>query len=140
LPVVPELDAHLSPTMQRYLMAIVAAQRDAVVTATGVARALGCSTPTSLEMLRRLEANGLLVAEGVRRGGWRLTPEGQREIAALRRRQSVLERFLRTELGFDVEEAAEEAERLGPSVSARLESRLRDTVWPATRPCREPRE
>lgn len=126
--------------MQRYLMAIVAAQRDATVTTTGVARALGCSTPTSLEMLRRLERNGLLVSEGSPRRGWKLTAEGQREVAALRRRQSVLEWFLRSTLGLDADEAAQEAERLGPSVSTRLESRLRDTVWPAMRPCREPLE
>lgn len=135
---IPELGATLSPAMQRYLLAILSvAHHDATVTATGVARVLECSTPTSFEMLRRLERGGLIEPDRSRRGGWRLTPEGQREIAALRRRQSVLERFLRTTLALDAREAAEEAARLGPSVSSRLEARLRDAVWPTTRPCRE---
>lgn len=134
----PELDPDLSPAMQRCLMAIVAARREAAITATEVARELGCSTPTSLEMLRRLGAAGLLERDPRRRGNWQLTAHGRHDVAALRRRQNVLERFLRTTLHLDAEEAAREAELLGPSVSSLLESRLRDAVWPSTRPCREP--
>lgn len=135
----PQPQADLSPAMQRYLMAIVAAQRGAAVTPTAVARAVGCSVPTSLEMLRRLQKNGLLASHSKGRTSWRLTALGQREVAAIRRRQSVVERFLRTALEMDAATAAEEAALIGPSVSLTLESRLRDATWPSARPCRDDR-
>jgi Mn-dependent DtxR family transcriptional regulator len=125
----------LSPATQRYLMAVFAAQRDAPVTTTLVARELDLSLPTASEMLRRLGDAGLLARAGVK-SGWQLTARGQRHVAILRRRQAVLERFLQTVLGMDATEAAQDAARLGPAVSLNLENRLRDTVWPAERPCR----
>ena len=132
----PELDEHVSPGMQRYLMVIAGAQRDGAVTPSAVARALACSAPSALEMLRRLQTAGMLAAPGKTPGGWRLTGPGHREVAAIRRRQSVVEQFLRDNVGMDAAEAAREAALLGPAVSSNLESRLRDVMWPSTRPCR----
>ncbi len=132
----PELDEHVSPAMQSYLMVIAGAQRDGTVTPSAVARALACSAPSALEMLRRLATAGMLIAPGRNPGGWRLTSLGHREVAAIRRRHSVLEQFLRISVGMDGPEAAREAALLGPAVSSNLESRLRDVMWPSTRPCR----
>ncbi len=126
----------LTPAMQRYLMAIVDVRRDASVTTGEIARELGCSPPSVSEMLHRLEEAGHLVRHGaLRRGGWRLTTRGWSQVAAIRRRQSVLELFLRSCLRMDAAEAVHEAAQLGPSVSRALERRLCDAVWPVGRPC-----
>jgi Mn-dependent DtxR family transcriptional regulator len=138
---VPQLLADLSPSMQRYLLACSGTlRRDGAVTTSGVARAMHIAPPTSLEMLRRLQEAGFITRAATRRGGWLLTVEGQREIAALRRRQSLLERWLRMTLGLEHDEASREAGKLAPSVSPELETRLRDAVWPTAPPCRVPTE
>ncbi len=127
----------LTPASQRYLLAIFAAKRDAAVTTTLVARELDLSLPTASEMLQRLAKQGLVGRAGASRStAWHLTSDGQRHVAALRRRQAIVERFLHVVVGLDAAEAAEEAERLGAAVSPNLENRLRDAVWPAERPCR----
>jgi Mn-dependent DtxR family transcriptional regulator len=134
---VPQVLADLSPSMQRYLLACAGTlRRDGAVTTSGVARAMHIAPPTSLEMLRRLQGAGFITRAGTRRGGWLLTADGQREIAALRRRQSLLERWLRMTLGVEHDEAAREASKLAPAVSPELETRLRDAVWPTAPPCR----
>lgn len=126
----------LTPAMQRYLLAIVSVRRASPVTAGAIARELDVAMPTVSEMRRRLLAAGLL--ERGRYGeGWRLSPRGQRELAAIRRRQSIVERFLHAGLGMDAAQAAEEAAQLSPHVSAQVEDLLRDVVWERSRPCRE---
>ncbi len=126
--------ADLTPAMQRYLAVVAAAPRRCATT-TGVAEELGCSAASASQMLHRLREAELVTA-GSSRQGWRLTPRGHRQMATIRRRRAVLERYLRVELGMDVEEASREAARLAPMISVGLEVRLRDAVWPARRPCR----
>ena len=134
---VPQHDDALSRGLERYLMAAVATQqRDTIVTSSAVAATLECSKPTSSEMLRRLERAGHLTRDDSRHAGWQLTAAGRREVAVLRRRQNVVERYLHEVLGLEAGDAARDAARLGPSVSATVEGRFRDALWPASRPCR----
>jgi Mn-dependent DtxR family transcriptional regulator len=134
---IPDGTADLSPATQRYLLAAAEVlKRDGAISPTAIARLLQISTPSSHEKLRGLMKAGYLTPDAAHRGSWILTLEGQREVAALRRRHSIVERYLRTALGLDADGAAEEAARIGPSVSPTVERRLHDAVWPPMPPCR----
>lgn len=124
-----------SPVAQRYLEAMVRLGRNnSPVPLTAIARRVGVSAPTAHEMMRRLSDGGYIMRVG-ERGGWYLTTEGRLAAAAVRRRRSVVEHFLRTVLMLDEEQVAEEADRLLFSVSPSLEKELRRASWPGEKPC-----
>ena len=97
------------------------------VAAAAVARALELSAPTVHEMLRRLARDGYI--ERAAQRGWTLTAQGRHEAAAMRRRRSVVERFLRTQTTIPAEEIAEEADHLLAAISPKLEQHLRLAGW-----------
>lgn len=97
------------------------------VAAAAVARALELSAPTVHEMLRRLARDGYI--ERSEQRGWRLTATGRHEAAAMRRRRSVVERFLRTQTTIPAEEIADEADHLLAAISPKLEQHLRLAGW-----------
>jgi len=97
------------------------------VAAAAVARALELSAPTVHEMLRRLARDGYIERAAGR--GWTLTATGRHEAAAMRRRRSVVERFLRTQTTIPAEEIAEEADHLLAAISPKLEQHLRLAGW-----------
>lgn len=103
------------------------------VAAAAVARALELSAPTVHEMLRRLARDGYI--ERAAQRGWQLTLIGRHEAAAIRRRRSVVERFLRTQTTIPNDEIAEEADHLLAAISPKLEQHLRLASWPGERPC-----
>lgn len=103
------------------------------VAAAAVARALELSAPTVHEMLRRLARDGYI--ERAAQRGWQLTATGRHEAAAMRRRRSVVERFLRTQTTIPNEEIAEEADHLLAAISPKLEQHLRLASWTGERPC-----
>jgi DtxR family Mn-dependent transcriptional regulator len=124
-----------SPVAQRYLEAFARlGRKNKPVPLTAIARRVGVSAPTAHEMMRRLSDGGYITRSG-ERGGWYLTTEGRLAAAAVRRRRSVVEHFLRTVLMLDEDQVAEEADRLLFSVSPNLEKELRRASWPGEKPC-----
>jgi DtxR family transcriptional regulator, Mn-dependent transcriptional regulator len=118
----------------RYLETIAQLGGDRhTVAAAAVARALDLSAPTVHEMLRRLARDGYI--ERAAQRGWQLTTAGRHEAAAMRRRRSVVERFLRTQTTIPAEEIAEEADHLLAAISPKLEQHLRLASWTGERPC-----
>lgn len=103
------------------------------VAAAAVARSLDLSAPTVHEMLRRLARDGYI--ERAAQRGWQLTASGRHEAAAMRRRRSVVERFLRTQTTIPNEEIADEADHLLAAISPKLEQHLRLASWTGERPC-----
>lgn len=131
----PEQTTTPSPVAQRYLEALVRlGRKNEPVSLTSIARRVGVSAPTAHEMMRRLADGGFVTRIG-ERGGWYLTTEGRLAAAAVRRRRSVVEHFLRTVLMLDEDQVAEEADRLLFSVSPSLEKELRRASWPGEKPC-----
>lgn len=118
----------------RYLETIAALGGDRhSVAAAAVARSLELSAPTVHEMLRRLSRDGYIERAAAR--GWQLTATGRHEAAAVRRRRSVVERFLRTQTTIPNEEIADEADHLLAAISPKLEQHLRLASWTGERPC-----
>ncbi|ADB51391.1 metal-dependent transcriptional regulator [Conexibacter woesei] len=118
----------------RYLETIAALGGDRhTVAAAAVARALELSAPTVHEMLRRLARDGYI--ERAAQRGWQLTATGRHEAASMRRRRSVVERFLRTQTTIPNEEIADEADHLLAAISPKLEQHLRLASWTGERPC-----
>ncbi|HET9682342.1 MAG TPA: metal-dependent transcriptional regulator [Candidatus Limnocylindrales bacterium] len=116
----------LSSAAQEYLLALrTMAGNDARITAAGVARRLGVSTQAASEMLRRLDADGLVdpVANPPRRG-LRLTTAGRAAADAIFRRHALCEWLLSEVVGLGWAESDQEAERLQAAISPRVESRL----------------
>lgn len=99
----------------RYLMALLDMQReagDADPSQASLARHLGVSAPTALEMLRRLRALGLVDAERVH-----LTPGGTSAALVLSTRRRAALAIMRDVLGLEGEDAEHEAAWLAASAS-----------------------
>ncbi|HEY4279966.1 MAG TPA: metal-dependent transcriptional regulator [Conexibacter sp.] len=130
----PQTNPSPSRAEARYLETIAQLGGDrGSVAGAAVARALELSAPTVHEMLRRLERDGYIERAAAR--GWQLTATGRREAAAMRRRRSVVERFLRTQTTIPPEEIADEADQLLAAISPKLEQHLRLAGWEGDRPC-----
>src|SRR5665811_936840 len=87
-----------SAVAQRYLEAVARLARGgAPVPLTGIAHKVGVSVPTAHEMMGRLLEGGFVSRVG-ERGGWLLTDQGRYAAAAVKRRRSGVEYFLRSVL------------------------------------------
>ena len=112
---------------EEYLEAMFKLERgDAPVTVKRLAEELRVAPPSVSEMLGRLRAAGLVTPQG--EGGIRLSPEGEREGAALVRRHRLSERFLVDYLDMPWDAVHDEACKfehvLSPEVEARLARQL----------------
>jgi Mn-dependent DtxR family transcriptional regulator len=98
----------------RYLMALLDMQREADgdPSQASLARHLGVSAPTALEMLRRLRALGLVQEDRVR-----LTPGGTSAALVLSSRRHAALRIMQDVLGLEGEDAEHEAAWLAASAS-----------------------
>ena len=123
----------MSDAEERYLGAIgrlhATGER---ATVTALAGVLSVSKASVSEMLRRLEADGLVVRGPV--GEATLAPAGEEVARTLAERHDVVERFLRDVLGVGPDELPAEAERLARVVSPRLEERMRARLTALARP------
>jgi Mn-dependent DtxR family transcriptional regulator len=109
----------------RYLLAIRALTvADAPPSQAAIARRLGVSHPTALEMIRRLRRLGLVEAEGMR-----LTSAGMSASLVLCSRRQAAQQLAHDVLGLNDAEAEIEAERLAASASPTLARRL--VAWRA---------
>ena len=107
----------------RYLLAIRGLEGKPSQAA--LARKLGVSHPTALEMVRRLRQLELVGSEGLT-----LTPEGMRTALVLASRRSAAEHLAHDVLGFDDEQARLEGEKLAATASPQLARRL--VAWNAS--------
>ena len=109
----------------RYLLAIRALTvDDRPPSQAAIARRLGVSHPTALEMIRRLRRLELLEPESMR-----LTSAGMSAALVLSSRRQAAQQLAHDVLGLDDEEAEIEAERLAASASPVLARRL--VAWRA---------
>jgi Mn-dependent DtxR family transcriptional regulator len=112
--------ADLSPVEARYLLAILDLERAAgPPTQAEVARSLGVSAPTALEMIRRLRVLGF-----AQPGTVALTHAGQSAALVLSSRRAAAHTLVHDLLGVDDERSRAEAELLATAVSPALGRRL----------------
>jgi len=91
-----------------------------------VAEMLGVTPASASEMLRRLEADGLI--ERGRRTGTLLTPKGRAAAERVVRHHRLIERFLTDFLGYTPAEAHERAEEMGDAFDADALERMAERL------------
>jgi DtxR family Mn-dependent transcriptional regulator len=119
---------------EMYLKAVyTVAQATPPVTISKVAEYMGVSAPSSYEMLKRLESQGLLQSSSEE--GYRLTRRGMATATRVVRRLRLAERLLTDILRLDLSRVYEEACKLEHVISPEVEARLDDVLGhPATCP------
>lgn len=103
------------------LHALTLSARGAPVTSGALAERLGVAAPSASAMLRKLDADGLVVLVPYR--GAQLTDAGTRAALHIVRTHRLLERLL-IELGLSWDEVHAEADRLEHAVSPRLQDAI----------------
>ena len=112
--------ADLSAVEARYLLAILDLERAAgAPTQAEVARSVGVSAPTALEMIRRLRVLGFVAP-----GTVSLTHAGQSAALVLSSRRAAAHTLVHDLLGVDDEQSRAEAAHLAAAVSPALGRRL----------------
>ncbi len=110
----------VTPGEARYLLSIFDLVRDGVkLSQSGLARRLGVSDPTALQMVRRLRQLGLVEVDGLN-----LTSAGTSAALGLGHRRQAARVLALDVLGLDEAQADTEARRLAPAVSSALAQRL----------------
>jgi DtxR family Mn-dependent transcriptional regulator len=100
------------------------------LTAANVSRAMLLSAPTVHEMVKRLEADGLISRDDRKRISF--TERGLEVAENVVSRHRLVERFLTDVLGIPWHEVHEEAERMEHAMSPRLEESMRAAIGDAT--------
>jgi DtxR family Mn-dependent transcriptional regulator len=112
----------LTAQAQDCLKAVHRLRQDGRVTTRKLAATLGLSDATVTQAVKRLAALGFLEHQPYR--DIRLTPEGERLALEVIRHHRLLESYLHAKLGFTLEAAHEEAERLEHHISEVFEERI----------------
>ncbi len=113
--------------IEMYLKAVYSLTQTAPpVTISKVAEYMGVSAPSSYEMLKRLESQGLL-RSGTGQG-YRLTPQGQETAERVVRRLRLAERLLTDMLHLDLPDVYAEACKMEHVISPQVEARLADVL------------
>jgi Mn-dependent DtxR family transcriptional regulator len=106
----------VTPGEARYLLTIFDIARAGVrISQASLARRLGVSGPTALEMVRRLRQLGLIAEQGLE-----LTSAGTSAALGLGSRRHAARVLALDVLGLDERDADAEARRLAPAVSSTL--------------------
>ena len=110
----------LSPVAQDYLKVIWSAVEwgDPPITTTGLAERFGTSRANVSDVMRRLQAQGLVEYQPYH--PVTLTPTGERLAVAMVRRHRLIEQFLAEVLHYGWDEVHDDAERLEHAVSPRF--------------------
>ena len=112
--------AEVSPREAAYLFALLELSRlEDPPTQAALARAVGVSQPSALEMIRRLRQLGLRRAAS----GWRSRNEGTSAALVLASRRQAAH-LLSRDLGLDEQQASAEALRLAPGISPAIARRV----------------
>jgi DtxR family Mn-dependent transcriptional regulator len=120
--------------IEMYLKAVyTVAQAAPPVTISKVAEYMGVSPPSSYEMLKRLESQGLLRSHT--EDGFTLTPQGLRTATRVVRRLRLAERLLTDILRLDLPRVYTEACKMEHIISPEVEARMAEVLGhPATCP------
>lgn len=120
--------------IEMYLKAVyMVAQASPPVTISKVAEYMGVSPPSSYEMLKRLETQGLLRSHT--EDGFTLTPDGRRTATQVVRRLRLAERLLTDILRLDLPRVYTEACKMEHIISPEVEARMAEVLGhPATCP------
>jgi Mn-dependent DtxR family transcriptional regulator len=103
-----------------YLLAMHGLQREPLPpTQVALARAVGVSAPTALEMVRRLRSMGLVEPQGLG-----LTREGTSAALALASRRHAAQVLTEQVMGIEGDSVEPEIARLAPNLSAKMVQRL----------------
>jgi Mn-dependent DtxR family transcriptional regulator len=114
--------SEIGETTARYLLALLDLDHEAKrTTQAALARAVGVSPPTTLEMVRRLRTRGLLEEKSLS-----LTPQGTSTALVLASRRDAARRWTHEVLGLGEAEAKAEAEHLALAGSSTLGRKLTD--------------
>lgn len=112
--------AHVSAREADYLLALRGLHREATApTQAALAKAMGVSAPTALEMVRRLRSIGLVDTNSLA-----LTSEGTSAALALASRRHAAQVLTEEVLGLDAESVEPEIDRLAPNLSPQMVRRL----------------
>jgi Mn-dependent DtxR family transcriptional regulator len=115
--------SEIGETTARYLLALHDLDREPKrTTQAALARAVGVSAPTTLEMVRRLRERGLVDPKGLS-----LTPRGTSTALVLASRRDAARRWTHEVLGLEEGDAKIEAEHLALHGSPTLGRKL--TAW-----------
>ena len=115
--------AQISPAVQEYLEAIYwLGEAGIEPSPTNLARAMQVSPPSVTEMVRRMEADGLVGRGPGKRIA--LTAEGERVASHVVSRHRLVEAFLVKVMGVPWDEVHEEAEAFEMGVTEALEARM----------------
>lgn len=127
-------DISKTERIEMYLKAVyTVAQAMPPVTISKVAEYMGVSAPSSYEMLKRLESQGLLRSSS--EDGYRLTPRGMQTATRVVRRLRLAERLLSDVLRLELPRVHAEACKLEHVISPEVEARLAEVLGhPATCP------
>ena len=113
----------VTPAMEDYLKAAYRLEDEpGPVTTQRLAEALGVSSPSVTQMVKRLHELGLVRHERYR--GFELTENGAQVALEMVRHHRLLELYLVELLGFPWDEAHAEADRLEHHISEKMEARL----------------
>lgn len=120
-------DISKTERIEMYLKAVyTVAQATPPVTISKVADYMGVSAPSSHEMLKRLETQGLLKSTAEQ--GYRLTSRGMETATRVVRRLRLAERLLRDILRLDLALVHSEACKLEHVISPEVEARLSEVL------------
>lgn len=106
-----------TPTLEEYLETIYKLSLEGPVRPTQIAESIGVSGPTVTATLKRLASRGLVTRDGT---DVVLTAEGVERSVEIVRKHRIAERFLVDILGFDWQEAHEDACLLEHALSERV--------------------
>ena len=119
-----------SPAVQDYLKAIYrlgeSADPEGPITTSQVAEALGVTTASASNMLKKLDGLGLVTQ--VKRQGVDLTEPGRQAALEVIRHHRLLETYLATRLGMSWDEVHREAEVLEHHLSEALDARIAEEL------------
>jgi DtxR family Mn-dependent transcriptional regulator len=125
----------LSPAVEDYLKVLYKLEtrtEDGAPVASGaLAEAMGVSSASATNMIKRLAKLGLLTYEPY--VGAALTEHGQKVALEVLRHHRLLELYLREVMGFEWGEVHDEAERLEHHISERFEAKIEEMLGHPTR-------
>lgn len=117
----------LSQSVEDYLKAIYVIQSDGeAATTTTIAKALGVSSASVTNMLKRLAKMNLLVHESYK--GASLTPKGSTIALEIIRHHRLLELYLKDVMGYSWDEVHAEAENLEHHISEQFEDKIAELL------------
>ena len=116
----------LSQAVEDYLKAIYKLQAGGPASTTDLARALGVSSASVTNMVKRLDEMGLAHYESYK--GVTLSPAGEKIALEIIRHHRLLELYLQEVMGYSWDQVHDEAEHLEHHISEEFEARIEEML------------